>query len=148
MYHQDNFVVLETNQPEQFLTALELLEKLKQVLEKFQFQDLPPDLQKFSDLALQAQYLLDTSCQLDVSHWRIFTMVCSPVWKNSPELSFYLVYPYSLCKIVINDSSILSSPICVILISTPGAKYLVIFSCFCCQILIGISGESNSKINT
>lgn len=82
MYHQDNFVVLETNQPEQFLTALELLEKLKQVLEKFQFQDLPPDLQKFSDLALQAQYLLDTSCQLDVLE-NIYNGMQS-VWKNSP----------------------------------------------------------------
>lgn len=34
MYQQDDFVVLETNQPEQFLTASELLEKLKSVLQK------------------------------------------------------------------------------------------------------------------
>jgi DNA polymerase III gamma/tau subunit len=66
MYQQDNFVVLETNQPEQFLTAPELLEKLKKVLQQFNFQDLPQDLQKFNSVEAQAQYLLDTSCELDV----------------------------------------------------------------------------------
>lgn len=66
MYQQDNFVVLETNQPEQFLTASELLEKLTKVLQKFNFQDLPQDLQKFNSVEAQAQYLLDTSCELDV----------------------------------------------------------------------------------
>ncbi|MHC5599464.1 MAG: CRR7 family NDH-1 assembly protein, partial [Nostoc sp.] len=34
MYQQDHFVVLETNQPEQFLTPSELLEKLKTTLRK------------------------------------------------------------------------------------------------------------------
>lgn len=66
MYQQDNFVVLETNQPEQFLTASELLEKLKITLLKLKLQDLPPDVQKFAAVADQAQYLLDTSCELDI----------------------------------------------------------------------------------
>ncbi|MBW4611634.1 MAG: chlororespiratory reduction protein 7 [Hassallia sp. WJT32-NPBG1] len=66
MYQQDDFVVLETNQPEQFLTAPELLEKLKKVLQQFNIQDLPQDLQKFNSVEAQAQYLLDTSCELDV----------------------------------------------------------------------------------
>lgn len=66
MYQQDDFVVLETNQPEQFLTASELLEKLKKVLQKLNFQDLPKDLQKFNSVEAQAQYLIDTSCELDV----------------------------------------------------------------------------------
>jgi len=66
MYQQDDFVVLETNQPEQFLTASELLEKLKKVLQNFKFQDLPKDLQKFNSVEAQAQYLLDTSCELDI----------------------------------------------------------------------------------
>jgi len=65
MYRQDAFVVLETNQPEQFLTAAELLEKLKGILFPRQ-QDLPQELQKFPSLEAQAQYLLDTSCELDV----------------------------------------------------------------------------------
>ncbi|MBW4560239.1 MAG: chlororespiratory reduction protein 7 [Mojavia pulchra JT2-VF2] len=66
MYMQDNFVVLETNQPEQFLTASELLDKLKIVLEGLNFQDLPPDLQKFDVVEDQAKYLIDTTCSLDI----------------------------------------------------------------------------------
>ncbi len=65
MYQQDVFVVLETNQPEQFLTVPELLEKLKKILAQRQ-QDLPQDLQKFASVETQAQYLLDTSCDLDI----------------------------------------------------------------------------------
>lgn len=64
MYQQDVYVVLETNQPEQFLTAAELLEKLKEILQ--QQQELPPELQKLNSVAAQAQRLLDTSCELDV----------------------------------------------------------------------------------
>lgn len=65
MYQQDAFVVLEPNQPEQFLTAAELLEKLKKILTQRQ-QDLPRELQKFASVEAQAQYLLDTSCEFDV----------------------------------------------------------------------------------
>ncbi|MEH2037439.1 chlororespiratory reduction protein 7 [Nostoc sp.] len=66
MYQQDHFVVLETNQPEQFMTPSELLEKLKITLQKLIIQDLPPDLQKFDTVETQAQYLIDTSCELDI----------------------------------------------------------------------------------
>ncbi|MDZ7992767.1 MAG: chlororespiratory reduction protein 7 [Nostoc sp. EfeVER01] len=66
MYQQDNFVVLETNQPEQFMTPSELLEKLKITLQQLIIQDLPPDLQKFDTVETQAQYLIDTSCELDI----------------------------------------------------------------------------------
>ncbi|WP_445630705.1 chlororespiratory reduction protein 7 [Nostoc sp. DSM 114167] len=66
MYQQDNFVVLETNQPEQFMTSSELLEKLKITLQQIIIQDLPPDLQKFNTVETQAQYLIDTSCELDI----------------------------------------------------------------------------------
>lgn len=65
LYDEDTFVVLETNQPEQFLTAAELLEKLKVVLASGQ-EDLPPDVQKFSSVEAQAKYLIDTYCELDV----------------------------------------------------------------------------------
>ena len=65
MYQQDAFVVLEPNQPEQFLTDVELLEKLKGILAQRQ-EDLPRDLQKFTSIQSQAQYLLETSCELDV----------------------------------------------------------------------------------
>jgi hypothetical protein len=65
MYQQDAFVVLEPNQPEQFLTAVELLEKLQEILTQRQ-QDLPRELQKFASVEAQAQYLLDTSCEFDI----------------------------------------------------------------------------------
>ncbi len=63
MYQQDDFVVLEPNQQEQFVTASELLEKLKIVLAKSQ-QQLPQELQNFSSIEEQANYLIDTSCEL------------------------------------------------------------------------------------
>lgn len=65
MYDENNFVVLETNQPEQFLTAAELLEKLKLILAQRQ-DDVPRELQKFTSVEAQAKYLLDTYCELDV----------------------------------------------------------------------------------
>ncbi|BAY91640.1 MULTISPECIES: chlororespiratory reduction protein 7 [unclassified Tolypothrix] len=66
MYLQDNYVVLETNQAEQFLTASELLEKLKLVVQNISVEDLPPDVQKIDEVEAQAQYLIDTSCELDL----------------------------------------------------------------------------------
>lgn len=72
IYQQDNFVILETNQPEQFLTASELLEKLKVTLEHLKLQDLPPDVQKLDTPQVQAQYLLDTTCELDVGPGKYF----------------------------------------------------------------------------
>jgi Protein CHLORORESPIRATORY REDUCTION 7 len=66
MYQEDNYVVLETDQSEQFLTAPELLEKLQAILQELQREDLPRDLQRFNSVQLQAKYLLDTSCELDV----------------------------------------------------------------------------------
>ncbi|HBK99865.1 MAG TPA: chlororespiratory reduction protein 7 [Microcoleaceae bacterium UBA10368] len=65
LYDEDTFVVLETNQPEQFLTVAELLEKLKAVLASTP-EDLPRDVQKFSSVEDQAKYLIDTYCELDV----------------------------------------------------------------------------------
>ncbi|NJK68105.1 MAG: chlororespiratory reduction protein 7 [Richelia sp. CSU_2_1] len=65
LYDEDTFVVLETNQPEQFLTVAELLEKLKAVLASVQ-EDLPQDVQKISSVEAQAKYLIDTYYELDV----------------------------------------------------------------------------------
>lgn len=65
MYTQDHFVVLETNQPEQILTAEELLEKLKDVLAQYQ-DTLPTELHHLSTIEAQAQYLLETGCDFDV----------------------------------------------------------------------------------
>ena len=65
MFQEDAFVVLETNQPDQFLTPAELLEKLKAILATRQ-DELPRDLQRFTSVEEQAQYLMATSCELDV----------------------------------------------------------------------------------
>lgn len=65
MYDEDTFVVLETHQPEQFMTVAELLEKLKSVLSQSQ-DNLPQDLQRFTTIEEQAQYLIDTSCDLNL----------------------------------------------------------------------------------
>lgn len=66
MYQQDTFVVLEPNRPEQFLTAAELLEKLKGILSQKQ-HDLPRELHHLTSIEAQAQYLLDTSCEFDLA---------------------------------------------------------------------------------
>ncbi|NJK77485.1 MAG: chlororespiratory reduction protein 7 [Richelia sp. CSU_2_1] len=65
LYDEDTFVVLETNQPEQFLTAAEMLEKLKQVLLEGE-EDLPADVRRLSSADDRAKYLLNTYCELDV----------------------------------------------------------------------------------
>jgi Protein CHLORORESPIRATORY REDUCTION 7 len=70
-YEHNTFVLLEANQPEQFLTAEEMLQKLTEVLQPLQ-TDLPRDLQKFSTIAEQAQHLLDTACELDLGPGQYF----------------------------------------------------------------------------
>ncbi|MBE9215739.1 chlororespiratory reduction protein 7 [Plectonema cf. radiosum LEGE 06105] len=66
MYQQDDYVVLETNQPEQFLTSSELLEKLKETLQQLEEEELPQDLKKIDSLQKRAEYLINTSCELDI----------------------------------------------------------------------------------
>ncbi len=66
MYEEDNFVVLETNQPEQFLTISELLEKLTNLLAETNPEDLAPDVREIPENNQKAQYLIDTTCELDI----------------------------------------------------------------------------------
>jgi hypothetical protein len=65
LYESDTYVVLEAGQPEQFVTTAELLDKLQKLLSQRQ-DDLPRDLQRFDSIVDQAQYLLETSCELDI----------------------------------------------------------------------------------
>lgn len=65
MYREDAFVVLESNQPEQFMTPEELLEKLTGILRSRQ-DDLPRELQKFTAIEDQAKYLRENFCELDM----------------------------------------------------------------------------------
>jgi hypothetical protein len=71
LYEHNHFVVLEPNQPEQFLTTEEMLAKLQTILAAHQ-NDLPRDLQGFSSIAEQAQYLLDSSCELNLDPGHYF----------------------------------------------------------------------------
>ncbi|MFQ3617923.1 MAG: chlororespiratory reduction protein 7 [Cyanobacteriota bacterium] len=65
MFREDAFVVLETNQPEQFFTAEELLQKLASVLETMQ-DSLPRELENLPTPDAQARHLIDTACELDI----------------------------------------------------------------------------------
>ena len=66
MFNNDAYVVLETDRPEELLTPAEMFEKLKQVVIKFA-EDLPIDVQQISGVDARVQYLLDTSCELDLA---------------------------------------------------------------------------------
>jgi Protein CHLORORESPIRATORY REDUCTION 7 len=63
LYQSDTFVLLESGQPEQFLTTAELLEKLKSALANSS-DDLPSDVLQFASVEEQAKYLLETYCEL------------------------------------------------------------------------------------
>lgn len=65
MFQEDGYVVLETNQPETFLSAEELLQKLTAILEQRQ-DDLPYELRGIETVAEQAQSLMQTACELDM----------------------------------------------------------------------------------
>jgi hypothetical protein len=62
---EDYFVILETNQPEQIITAAETLAKLANIL-RDRPDDLPRGLDRFPTPEAQAQHLLDTVCELDL----------------------------------------------------------------------------------
>lgn len=63
---EDHFVVLESDRPEEFLTASELQKKLEVILAPRQ-GELPKELQRFSSVEEQAQYLCDNNCELELS---------------------------------------------------------------------------------
>lgn len=62
---EDTYVVLETDQPEQIVTAVELLTKLESVL-SVQQDELPQEIEAIPTISEQARYLLATSCELDL----------------------------------------------------------------------------------
>ncbi len=65
MYQEDGYVVLESNQPEQLLTELELLSKLEHILNS-NIISIPKDVAKFESKTQQAQYLLENYCEFEV----------------------------------------------------------------------------------
>ena len=65
MYQEDGFLVLESDQPEQFLSSAELQAKLAQILSSRQ-NNLPRELQKFTSVEKQAQYLMENYFEFDL----------------------------------------------------------------------------------
>jgi hypothetical protein len=65
MYYQDHYVMLSPMMEQEFLTVVELRQKLSQLLGTMQDQ-LPRDLQKFDQIEAQIDCLIDTACELEV----------------------------------------------------------------------------------
>lgn len=65
LYQGDTYVVLEPDQAERFVSRSELLDLLQTRLADRQAA-LPIDVQGFASRAEQAEYLLDSSCELDL----------------------------------------------------------------------------------
>jgi hypothetical protein len=66
MYQEDGYVVLESDQPEQFMTAEELKTKLTHLLQQPEII-IPRELEQITSPELQAQHLLDNYFELDIS---------------------------------------------------------------------------------
>jgi hypothetical protein len=66
MYQEDGYVVLESDQPEQFMNAAELKTKLAHFLQQSDVI-IPRELEQFVSPELQAQHLLDNYFELDIS---------------------------------------------------------------------------------
>ena len=65
MYQEDGYVVLESDRPEQFMTATELKDKLVNLL-LLDEVIIPRELEQFDTPELQAQHLLDNYFELDI----------------------------------------------------------------------------------
>lgn len=65
MYQEDGYVVLETNQPEQFMDSAELKAKLADLLQQSEVI-IPRELEQFESPELQAQHLLNNYFELDI----------------------------------------------------------------------------------
>lgn len=73
MFQEDEYVMLAPGQPEEILTAAEMLAKLESTLASTPV-DLPTDVSSKSSIAAQAAYLLVNYCELDLPagqylHW-------------------------------------------------------------------------------
>lgn len=65
MYQEDGYVVLETNQPEQFMDLEELKAKLTGLLQQPDII-IPRELEQFESPESQAQHLVDNYFELDI----------------------------------------------------------------------------------
>jgi Protein CHLORORESPIRATORY REDUCTION 7 len=67
MFQEDEYVMLSPGQPEELLTAAEMLAKLESTLAQVPM-DLPTDVSSKTSIAAQAAYLLVNYCELDLDH--------------------------------------------------------------------------------
>lgn len=65
MYQEDGYVVLESDQPEQFMNLVELKTKLVDLL-LLEEVVIPRELKQFNSTELQAQHLIDNYFELDI----------------------------------------------------------------------------------
>lgn len=65
LYQEDYYVVLESDRPDEVLTAAAMLAKLEAVLAANPDR-IPADVQRFPTIAQQAQYLFNTACEFDL----------------------------------------------------------------------------------
>lgn len=65
MYQEDGYVVLESDRPEEFMTAAELKAKLTDFLLQEE-TIIPRELKQFDSAELQAQHLIDNYFELDI----------------------------------------------------------------------------------
>lgn len=65
MYQEDGYVVLETNQPEQFMDSAKLKTKLADLLQQPEVI-VPREVEQFESPELQAQHLIDNYFELDI----------------------------------------------------------------------------------
>ncbi|MGK7889137.1 MAG: chlororespiratory reduction protein 7 [Leptolyngbyaceae cyanobacterium] len=64
LYETEHYVLLETNQPEQILSAEELRDRLHAIITSHS-DHLPPEIQALGSTSEQIQAILDTMCELD-----------------------------------------------------------------------------------
>jgi hypothetical protein len=66
MFNNDAYVVLEADRAEELLSPVEMFAKLREIVVNFP-TELPLDVQKIKTIDEKVQYLLDTSCELNLA---------------------------------------------------------------------------------
>ncbi len=85
MFQEDEYVMLAPGQPEEILTAAEMLAKLESTLAQAAVDspmDLPTDVSSKTSIAAQAAYLLVNYCELDLDHGRYLHWYAVRLEKN------------------------------------------------------------------
>jgi Protein CHLORORESPIRATORY REDUCTION 7 len=82
MFQENEYVVLSSDQPEEIITAAEMLVKLSETLLNHGEIDFPADVLAKSSTAARAAYLLDNYCELDLGEGRYIQWYAVRLEKN------------------------------------------------------------------